>query len=1620
MKKITLTTISTLLALSAGVLYADVITGEPHNQDRLFVGATTHLDKPWEDGNELHILPYETAHWHVDGTIAPTKINFLASNNHVALRSGTNAKIDWKDNLAVVENSNTGIAYIDVMMYGTGGMTIINNRPVNFNSGNAGELLFQKDNSNLTGGITVEKGFVTPGHSKAFGNNVVTLKNNAGISFSDRSKQSGQWLTLTNDFVIDQAGSFKTHVDAQATLAGVVSGSGTLTIGSEENRLGTLFFTGENTFDGVIDVVRGKVNIGDGGTTGSFNNVSKITLDHAKSSLLFNRSNDFEVASDISGVGVVEQVGTGTTTLTGTNTFTGGLNINAGSVAVADASNMGSGKINVAGGDLRFTNNLSSNLQMEFSNNGSVSVDATKVATLTGALSGDTLAKKGAGTLNVSNFSSLNTLDAQAGTLNAVVSSNANIANIKSSAEFEKTGTGTLNLTGTGTISSGGELKVTEGAFNVATGANLSTSGKITGTVNVQGELKSSTGSTTEKAVFGNGSTLVADGGNFGTINFGTSATDKITVDFFSNSTTVSSIFTNAADIYFDFTNLGELNKTGGTMYLFSGFDATGVDFSNYSVSFSHDGSGLGGDATGIYFSWQAYDPLTAIWIGSQTNIWDVNTTQNWENSVSHEGAKFNQWDGVIFNDSATNTNVVISEKVTPASLEVNSTKNYTFSGEGEISGTTSLVKKGTSELTISTVNTYEGGTQIEGGTVTVKNMNALGSGKITSSDTGLLKIDASGTFGTQLALANSEKLNVAITPSNTVVVENANLAAGSIFAKSGTGLLKIQGSNVLSGTFNLNEGDAQFDALSGTLNGTINVAEGSTLNVTGAFKTALAGTLNLDGGNVEVSVAGSNTTGFNFNGTLIGSGNISFTSTDSYVGHFGANSKIALDKNSVIDIKNNTFYMNGGADFTDNYSTLNIEKGARFDFYQNNRAEFGGLTGLGTITASQENSNQGRAGNTLVLGKGTTATDVYNFGGTISAGTPYKNQGQNADSNWAAWTQISLVKTGEGTQIISGDNFAASTTIESGTLQFGDGTTDGRILGAKIENNGKLVMKNNYDQQIVGSISGTGDLVKEGTGTLTLNSKNTYTGKTIIKEGTLKIESSSIKEAVTIMPYGDSITAGSGGSYGSYRGYLADLLINSGNQSTTSFVGQHGDGNLPAGYQYHSGVGGDRIEWQIDGGQFHESRFDVRMEKQPDVILFHMGVNDLNNRVGVEQTISNTMEFIREVKASSPNTEFLLATIVPAHSPTAPNYAQWNHNNIEQFNAWVRDFCADPSKYGAEFADMNINLVEMSVKETADGSPTLGFPTLDKYTMGDSLHPNNTGYSYMASQWYAALMENYGADETEALSSASAVEISAGATLDVNDKVATAKSLSGAGNVTLGTALIESGDATLGKGALIVTPDAGTVADFSGVISGTGDFLMKGQGIQILSGKNTYTGFTFVNEGTLRITGSVQSSDFLVSQNGTIDGTGTIDSIVLISGKLAMGGEHGALTFTKEVVLANDAIFEINIGEDGLSDFIELLGDAQLKMDSTTKISVINADTNAYDGKTYKIFEGKAISPLFDAEGLYKFSVDEIDYVLSQTGILAIGTSIPEPSTYAAIFGALALAFVSYRRRKK
>ena len=80
-------------------------------------------------------------------------------------------------------------------------------------------------------------------------------------------------------------------------------------------------------------------------------------------------------------------------------------------------------------------------------------------------------------------------------------------------------------------------------------------------------------------------------------------------------------------------------------------------------------------------------------------------------------------------------------------------------------------------------------------------------------------------------------------------------------------------------------------------------------------------------------------------------------------------------------------------------------------------------------------------------------------------------------------------------------------TTISSGTLQVGNGSTSGTLGSGNVVNNGALVINRADHYVIDNSISGTGSLTNVGTGTNLLTGNNTYTGPTtILTNSTLQV----------------------------------------------------------------------------------------------------------------------------------------------------------------------------------------------------------------------------------------------------------------------------------------------------------------------------------------------------------------------------------------------------------------------------------------------------------------------------------------------------------------------------------
>jgi fibronectin-binding autotransporter adhesin len=103
------------------------------------------------------------------------------------------------------------------------------------------------------------------------------------------------------------------------------------------------------------------------------------------------------------------------------------------------------------------------------------------------------------------------------------------------------------------------------------------------------------------------------------------------------------------------------------------------------------------------------------------------------------------------------------------------------------------------------------------------------------------------------------------------------------------------------------------------------------------------------------------------------------------------------------------------------------------------------------------------------------------------------------------------LDKSGSGTLTMTvNSTIAGGVAIHAGTLQFGNGGTNGSLGVANIANDGTLTFNRSDVITVAGTISGAGNAVNNGTGTVALTGTNTYSGTTTVNSGKLSVLSAS------------------------------------------------------------------------------------------------------------------------------------------------------------------------------------------------------------------------------------------------------------------------------------------------------------------------------------------------------------------------------------------------------------------------------------------------------------------------------------------------------------------------------
>ena len=189
------------------------------------------------------------------------------------------------------------------------------------------------------------------------------------------------------------------------------------------------------------------------------------------------------------------------------------------------------------------------------------------------------------------------------------------------------------------------------------------------------------------------------------------------------------------------------------------------------------------------------------------------------------------------------------------------------------------------------------------------------------------------------------------------------------------------------------------------------------------------------------------------------------------------------------------------------------------------------------------------------------------------------------------------------------------------------------------------------------------------------------------------------------LMPMGDSITAGYQSSTGDgYRGPLFNQLASQ--VGTLDFVGSQIDGTMAdSSNEGHYGYKIADIAGLATG---------VVQSYRPNIILLHIGSNDLNSTHAVGNTPQQLASLIDQIVAAEPDATLLVAQLIPSQYPAT-------ESAIEAYNAQI------PAIVQARVAKgEHVAVVSM------DNLPASDY--------ADTLHPNDAGYAQMAANWDAGI----------------------------------------------------------------------------------------------------------------------------------------------------------------------------------------------------------------------------------------------------------------------------------------
>jgi autotransporter-associated beta strand protein len=564
---------------------------------------------------------------------------------------------------------------------------------------------------------------------------------------------SGNWTNFTNWSATGGTPGLDGSLSTNDTATFGTGGGGTVTLNTNA-ALNTLTFSNSSAYNlagsGTISLVQGSNTTSISTIQGShtisnkLNLSTNVTVTNAASTIL-------TLATNVGGSGAITKSGSGTLALIASNSYSGGTILNGGILAMSNNAAVGTGAITIASNSTiaaLASLNVTNNIAIAGSSTGTFDVGSGLNLIHAGIVSGNVLAKNGAGTLTLSNYNSysggtlLNFGVIAVGATNALGTGSINVAS-GALLDFSIAGTGAITntLLGSGTV-------VTTGVGTLTLGDNTT---NFTGSIGADGAILRITNTNS----IGLATNLFIT--NSGTIRFSeasasNSVTNTITVQSNSSGviehgtgtgtlTLAGTLVKNAATLTLRGTNTGFITITGGITGSAANSDLV-YDSGNFNVNTSNSYNGPTYLINGAFVNANADYAIPTANGRSAVYLDQTNTGANWGSGSSTLSLGTNQTVASLSGIASSRVNLGNST-LTIGTVSGNTTFAGTIYGVGG-----SLLKDGSSTVKLSGANIYSGGTTISSGAIIAGNTSALGTGSLTLNGTGRLILDSMLTFG--------------------------------------------------------------------------------------------------------------------------------------------------------------------------------------------------------------------------------------------------------------------------------------------------------------------------------------------------------------------------------------------------------------------------------------------------------------------------------------------------------------------------------------------------------------------------------------------------------------------------------------------------------------------------------------------------------------------------------------------------------------------------------------------------------------------------------------------------------------------------------------------------------